>query len=104
MSSRDRFTLTAYANTLVVDLEAGLPDAATTIDYGKGPEWTLWHRLVPDDWIKVPIAIADLDDPKLKKGQFSTLRLKPGQMYEACMTPPGYQPDRNIPVHDWVAK
>jgi hypothetical protein len=102
MPQRDEFALNALADTLVVDIESGPPYATTTIEYSKDFEWVLWHRLVPDDWIKVPLQVTDLDDPKLKKGSFETFKLRPGQMYEACIVPAGYEPDRNVPVQDQV--
>lgn len=102
MPKRDEFTLAALAETLVVDVENGPPHATTTIEYRKPADWVLWHRLLGDDWIKVPLQIVGLDDPHLLRGAFQTLVLRPGQMYEACVVPPDYEPDPGTPVHDWV--
>jgi hypothetical protein len=102
MATRDEFDLKALAETLVVDLENGPPQVDTKIEYRKNKEWVLLHRIGSGDWVKVPLQIVDLDDPKLIGGDFPTLPLRPGQRYEACSVPPGYQPDPGVPVQDWV--
>lgn len=99
---RDEFTLTALADTLVVDLEAGMQDASTTLEYTKNAEWTILHRILGDDWIGVPLPIVGLDDPHLIRGDFETLPLRPGQMYEACIVPPDFMPDSGTSMHEFV--
>jgi hypothetical protein len=104
MPRRDEFALNALADTLVVDLEAGMPHASTTIEYAKHRDWVLMHRIRGDDWIGVPVPIVDLDDPHLTRGDFETFPLKPGQLYEACIVPPDFEPDPDEPVHELVVR
>jgi hypothetical protein len=104
MPQQDEFSLKALADTLVVDLEAGVNHVATTIEYTKAPEWIILHRFYGDDWIGVPLEIVGLDDPTLSSGSFQTLPLKPGQIYEACIVPPDFDPDPDTPVHELIVR
>jgi hypothetical protein len=100
---RDEFNLTALEDTLVIDVEAGVREKTTKVQYRKNEEWTILHRIQGDDWI--PVGFDDIvgrNDPRHKSGEFETLKLRPGQMYQACIVPRDFTPDPAIPMHEFI--
>jgi hypothetical protein len=93
MAIRSTFSLIAAADTLIVDLEAGERFAITQLNYTKDPEWVILHRLDGDDWIPIPLLITGPTDPVKARGSFTSLAVRPGHTYQACIVPPDFHPD-----------
>jgi hypothetical protein len=104
MASRSTFSLTAAADTLIVDLEAGKRFEMTQVDYTKDPEWVILHRLDGDDWIPVGVNITGPTDPIKSKGNFISLAVRPGHTYQACIVPPDFHPDASHQPYDLIVQ
>jgi hypothetical protein len=101
MVSPASFALIA-PDTLVVDLEAGERHAITQVEYRREPDWVILHRLDGNDWLKVAIPYTGPNDPALVHGSFTTLQIRPGQCYQACIVPADFRPTASQQPYDWI--
>jgi len=101
MVSPAAFTLVAASDTLVVDVEAGERFAVTQVSYTREPDWVILHRLNNDDWVKVAVPSTGPNDPALVKGSFTTLPIKPGSCYQACIVPADFRAPAQPAPYEW---
>jgi hypothetical protein len=86
-------SLSASPVTVIIDIEAGEVDDTATISYRKERDHVLWERIDFDAWMPHAIPTASPNDVRHQRGEFLSLKLKPGSYYEVVVFRPDGDPN-----------